>query len=151
MQCKFLVVTAMWAALMASPSLAQDYYHNDSLTVVPDGMGSNHPSKRHPPKRHPRRAAVAPSAAPSATPSEVQSEKPPKAYARQGHHRRRRIGSGSPIVPPPVPIGPAPSPPGVPAYRPPSVEVPASPSFCVTRGQSLNPSTGYQTGAGICP
>jgi len=141
-----LVVTAVWAALMASPSPAQDYYHNDSLTVVPDGMGINHPAKRHPAKRHPRRAAVAP----SATPSEVQSEKPPKPYVRQGH-RHRRIGSGSPIVPPPVPIGPAPSPPGVPAYTPPAVVAPVFPSFCVTRGQSFSPSTGYQTGAGICP
>jgi hypothetical protein len=31
------------------------------------------------------------------------------------------------------------------------VQAPASPSFCVTRGQSFSPSTGYQTGAGICP
>jgi hypothetical protein len=145
-----LVITAVLAAMMASPSFAQGYDYNDRLTTAPDIMVSDHPSKRHPPKRHPRRGAAAPSAAPSATPAEAPSATPPKVYARHGH-RRRRIGSGSPIVPPPVPIGPVPIQPGVPIYRPPTVQVPASPSYCITRSQAFDPTTKTMvTGPGFC-
>ena len=126
-----LAIAALLTAVMASPSVPQETKGGGGLIDVPDIMvmpksakGRHHPPTATAPSGTQRKAAV---------------------------RRRKRIGSGSPIVPSPVPIGPAPSQPGVPAYRPPTVQAPARPSFCVTRGQSFSPSTGYQTGAGICP
>jgi hypothetical protein len=127
-----LAIAALLTAVMSSPCFPQETKGGGGLIDAPDIMVMPKSAKARQ-----RPATAAPSS--------------PQRHAKAPVRRRKRVGSGSPIVPPPVPIGPAPSQPGVPAYRPPTVQVPASPSFCVTRGQSFNPSTGYQTGAGICP
>jgi hypothetical protein len=130
-----LVVATLLAAMpaMASPSLAQEDIGGGVAPGVPDIMVSHRPAKGH------RRPAVA---APSAGHRKGNAGRP---------RRGRRIGSGSPIVPPPVPIGPVPNQPMAPVYRPPVVQVPPAPSYCVTRGQAFDPATrSFQTSPGIC-